>query len=132
VAGKTNTEKINDLEITVAILSSQVTNVQAQLDGIGGEQGKAADSLADFKTQVVLLHQHVSELKAWRESFGSITDMKTEVALLKRESDELKGWKDDIKRKEEERGRKIWMLVPPILAAILSSGLTAILTYLLR
>jgi hypothetical protein len=41
-------------------------------------------------------------------------------------------WKDDAKRLAEERGRKLWLLIPPIIAAILSSVLTALATYFLR
>jgi hypothetical protein len=38
-------------------------------------------------------------------------------------------WQEDEKKRREAWGQRFWMIVPPLLAAILSSTLTAILTY---
>ena len=51
-----------------------------------------------------------------------------EIALLKREIDELKKWKDHVKRKEEEWGRKLWMILPPVLAVLISNAITLLIT----
>ena len=47
-----------------------------------------------------------------------------EIALLQREIDELKKWKEDVKRGEEEWGRKLWMILPPVLAVLVSNAIT--------
>ena len=105
MAAKTNTEKIDELVTLLAVLSERLDAHRTEVNGIADVQTKALEVLAE---------------------------MKTEIALLKKTSDDLVGWKTDAKRLEEERGRKLWLLVPPIIAAILSSGLTALLSYLLR
>jgi hypothetical protein len=51
-----------------------------------------------------------------------------EIALLQREIDELKKWKEDVKRSEEEWGRKLWMILPPVLAVLISNAITYLLT----
>ena len=45
-----------------------------------------------------------------------------ELALLKRELEELKKWQDDVKKGQEEWGRKLWMILPPVLAVFISSA----------
>jgi hypothetical protein len=59
-------------------------------------------------------------------------DLARHMALLQREVDDLRKWKDEVKKEREERGRKLWMLMPPLLAAALSSIATALITYYLR
>lgn len=65
-----------------------------------------------------------------------LTDLKREfdrdTALLKREVEDLKAWREEWKRGSDEFGRRLWMIVPPILAAVVSSALTGLITYLLR
>jgi hypothetical protein len=51
-----------------------------------------------------------------------------EIALLQREIDELKKWKENVKRGEEEWGRKLWMILPPVLAVLVSNAITYLLT----
>jgi uncharacterized coiled-coil DUF342 family protein len=38
----------------------------------------------------------------------------------------------DLKRELEEARRRLWLIVPPLLAAFVSAGLTALVTYLFR
>jgi chromosome segregation ATPase len=47
-----------------------------------------------------------------------------EIALLQREIDELKKWREDVRRGEEEWGRKLWMILPPVLAVLVSNAIT--------
>lgn len=51
-----------------------------------------------------------------------------EIALLQREIDELKKWKEDVKRGEEEWGSKLWIILPPVLAVLVSNAITYLLT----
>jgi hypothetical protein len=55
-------------------------------------------------------------------------DFDREVALLKREIEELKKWQDDAKKGQEEWGRKLWMILPPVLAVLVSNALTLAIT----
>jgi hypothetical protein len=105
MAAKTNSEKIDELATLVAVLSERLDAHRTEVGGIADVQSRAVEVLAEVKT---------------------------EIALLKKISDDLVDWKDDAKRLQEERGRKLWLLVPAIIAAILSSALTAVATYFLR
>ena len=66
-----------------------------------------------------------------RELQKDIADLKRiterEIALLQREIDELKKWKEDVKKGEEEWGRKLWMILPPVLAVLVSNAITYLL-----
>jgi hypothetical protein len=46
-----------------------------------------------------------------------------EIALLQREIDELKKWREDVKRRDEEWGSKLWMILPPVLAVLVSNAI---------
>lgn len=35
-----------------------------------------------------------------------------EIALLQREIDELKKWREDVKKREQEWGTRLWMILP--------------------
>ena len=53
-------------------------------------------------------------------------------ALLKREVEELKKWREDVKKGEEEWGRKLWMILPPVLAVLISNALTFLFALYVR
>ena len=55
-------------------------------------------------------------------------EMARTIALLEREIDELKKWKDEVKKSEEEWGRKLWMILPPVLAVLVSNAITLLIT----
>jgi hypothetical protein len=50
-----------------------------------------------------------------------------EIALLKREVEDLKKRLEDMKRSQEEWGRKLWMILPPVLAVLVSNALTLLI-----
>ena len=50
-----------------------------------------------------------------------------EMALLQREINELKKWREDVKRREEEWGSKLWMILPPVVAVLVSNAITYLL-----
>ena len=86
--------------------------------GIGVEQQQAASSVTGFKTALEALALKVTQLQGWKDSIGSFADVKAEIAILKERTDDLKGWKDDLKKRSEEWGRKLWMIVPVLIGAI--------------
>jgi len=55
-----------------------------------------------------------------------------EIALLKREAAELRKAQDEFKRQNEEWGRKLWMILPPVLAVFISNALTLLISLYLR
>lgn len=66
-----------------------------------------------------------------RELSKELADLKRicerDISLLQREIEELKKWKEDVKRREEEWGRKLWMILPPVLAVLVSNAITYLL-----
>jgi cell shape-determining protein MreC len=66
--------------------------------------------------------------EAHSEAAKDFTDLKREFALLKREVEELRKWQDDMKKGKEEWGRKLWMIVPPLLAVLVSTALALVIT----
>jgi len=120
MARKSLTDKFNELSDLVATLTGQVTTLRQEVEGIGTEQGKAGESISELRTALDSLVLQMTELKGWKDSVGSLGEIKVGIAVLKRRTDELEGWKDDVKKQGEEWGRKLWMIVPPIIAGILT------------
>lgn len=87
--------------------------------------------------QLETVAQDVKDLKTLcSEAAKSFADLKRdfdrEMALVKREVEELKKWQEDIKKGKEEWGRKLWMILPPVLAVLISSALTFLITLYLK
>lgn len=125
-------DEIKELLKLSEMFKVQFEAIKGSIEALTVEKASMAKSLGDLTTATALHRHELDALKGWQNSFGTMTDVKTDIALLERETDELKAWKDDLKKQQEEWGRKVWMLVPPIVAALLSSALTGFITYLLR
>jgi hypothetical protein len=54
------------------------------------------------------------------------------VAALQARLDSVRKEVDELKTSLEESRRRLWLIVPPLLAALLSAGLTAAVSYLSR
>ena len=133
-------------------LGSAQDSVRAQWERIEDEQGRSLYSLkiSDFSGEVeatfapddLLRGTHMrfrlaqlwgsllqirsrKQMDALRETGD--TEVEWEIVLLQREIDELKKWKEDVKRGEEEWGRKLWMILPPVLAVFISNAITYLL-----
>jgi hypothetical protein len=76
--------------------------------------------------EVDAVYEAHRELEKEHADLKRITE--TEIALLKREIDELKKWKEDVKKSEEEWSRKLWMILPPVIAVLVSNAITYLLT----
>ncbi|SRR6266496_3132279 len=96
------TERVTALERMADVLTTRLDGLDKGADKLSNAHAEMAKELASLKR-----------------------DFDREVALLKREVDELKKGK-------EEWGRKLWMIVPPVLAALISSVVTLIVALSLR
>ena len=66
-----------------------------------------------------------------RKSDGEkIDELNILTAILTERLDNVHGELKDLKSELAEDRRRWWMLVPPIVAALLSAGLTALVTFL--
>jgi cell shape-determining protein MreC len=102
---KSPTERVTTLE-------RQVDTHIAQLEALVQNVKSVSDSHADTAKELATLKR----------------DVDREVALLKREVEELKKWQDNVKKNQEEWGRKLWMILPPVLAVLISNALTLAIT----
>jgi chromosome segregation ATPase len=129
---RTNEDKIEELTKLCATFTTQIEALQGALKGMVSDDADVQKAVSDLKTASAVIIQQIAEIRAWKDSLGSFAQIETRVALLEQSATDLKTWKDETKRREEEFGKKLWMIVPPVLAAILSSSLTAAFTYLLK
>src|SRR5947209_5252682 len=95
------TERITALERCIDVHTTRLDALVKEVDATYDAHTEAAKAFADLKR-----------------------DFDREVALLKREVEELKKWQDEVKKGKEEWGRKLWMILPPLLAVLISNALT--------
>ncbi|SRR6266536_1895831 len=129
---RTLEDQVEELTKLTAALSTNVQNLQREIQDVAAGVVETDKALADLKTMVALLAQQVEELKNWKNQLQFLDEQKVEVALLRREVTELKTWREGWQRQREEWSRKLWMILPPVLAALLSSLLTGWIAYLLK
>jgi chromosome segregation ATPase len=123
---------LSSLSTRVDILVDEVNVVNGQLRELtkeAAELNRNSDREgAKLSTRLGLLVEEVKEVNEQLKELTKMTaDSERERALLKRESDELKKWKDEVKKAEEEWGRKLWMIVPPVAAVVVSNLLTIVI-----
>ena len=85
------------------------------------------DGLADRVNVVFNAHAETA-----KEFVVLKRDFDRELALLKREVEELKKWQEDVKKGKEEWGRRLWLIVPAVLAVLISNALTLLISLYFR
>ena len=126
MAGRTNSERIADLERTGAPFTERVDRMLRLAEAAMAAHAESAREIAALRQEVALL-----KLAVEKDLAAGKAERAAELALLRREVDELKSWKADEKKRGEEWGRRVWAFGPNLLAAVIGGLLGAALTYLL-
>ena len=103
------TERVTALERIVDTHTFRLDALVKEVDALNYSQSEAAKEFAALKR-----------------------DFDREIALLKRKMDGVMKWQDDEKKGKEEWGRKLWMIVPPVLAVLISTAITLVITLYIR
>ncbi len=108
MAGKTHGDKIDELIRATAILTERVRQLDEDLRAFDAERSKIAENLVTLQAKTA-------------SEFAALT---TRIALLEQQHTHLKTtW--------EEGGRRWWMVVGPLVGALVGSAATGLVNYLL-
>jgi hypothetical protein len=110
---KSPTQRLNELEPLLKELNGLIKALRLEVDELGAEQQRTASAVTGLKTVLDDVVLKVAQLQAWKDSLGSFVDMKADIAVLK-------AGMDDLKKRSEEWGRKLWMIVPVVIGVILT------------
>ncbi len=66
------------------------------------------------------------------ELYGKLHDLELVVETLRERLNNVRDELNDLKRDLEEARRRLWLIVPPLLAALASVGLMALVNYFSR
>jgi septal ring factor EnvC (AmiA/AmiB activator) len=102
MARRTDGEKIDELEKVVAVLVDRGDRLRTELDAFHDELTKLARSVADTKTAEAVLVRDIAELQKAQA---------------------------DVRKDREESSRKRWSLLPPVISAVLSGIISALVAY---
>ena len=106
MAGKTNTEKITELEKLGATLVERLDTALKEVEVVDRAHSETARVVADLRREY-----------------------EKEIVLLKREVEDLKKWKEDQKKAGEERSRRLWSFGPNVVGAVISFLGAAVIAY---
>lgn len=129
---KTDGEKVDELEKTVAALLERMKGGEDQTARLSGElkqaqqnEREAVHALNDFRREhdreVALLKRELEEQRKWAEKNG-VGELKNELGVLKEKTAKLEA-------ANERTGNRAWSVVPNIVGALLSSGIAAVVAF---
>ena len=98
--------KIDDLKDAVTTLAERVNNLVKELTALNGVHAETAKTVAEIRREY-----------------------DKEIALLKKDIEGMTKWKDDLKREQDEHGRRLWAFGPNVAGAIINVVLAAIVAY---
>ncbi len=117
---RTLEDKVDDLTKLVATLTQQVRTLEDQLNGTVTERADLAREVGSNGRSLAVFEQQLKELRGWKDGFGSVDQLKIEQALIRHELNEFKKWQDEIKKQDDETGRRIWTLISGIIIALVA------------
>lgn len=129
---KTDCEKIDELEKTVAALlehskasDDQIARLSGELKQAQQNERVALQTLNDFRREhdreVVLLNRELEEQRKWAEKNGT-SELKAELAHLKDKFAKLEA-------AHERIGNRAWSVVPNVFGALVSGTIAALVAY---
>jgi hypothetical protein len=130
VPSKTNTDRINELTVICATLSTRLEALLTEVRATADDHAKTSESLSAVKVQLSAVEVHVGGIGALKASLETISALETALALLKKDVEGLFQWKDKLKKERDESARRLWSFGPNIVGAVIS-GLIGFATALL-
>jgi hypothetical protein len=129
-------EELKKLFGYVDALQVQLANLQAEVKASGPVLAETSKTVMEVKTSAILVGHQIKGLEELKAQLNAVSDLKTEIAVVKntdvgfvrRDVEQLQQWRDEVKKHGEEWSRKLWLIVPPILAA----ALTGLINYLIH
>lgn len=122
---RTDGEKVDELQLLVTQISTQLTVATNALDALdkAHQETRAAGAAlrGDCERELAVLKHNIEELRRWMEKNGT-GDLKTELAVLKEKTAKLEA---DLERRLS-RG---WSLLLAILSPVVSVLLAAAVAY---
>ena len=101
--------KIDDLKDAVTTLAERVNNLAKEMNALNGAHSETAKTVAEIRREY-----------------------DKEIALLKKDIEGMTKWKDDLKREQDEHGRRLHAFGPSLLGALVGGIITAAVAYLTR
>lgn len=101
---KTNTDKIDDLVRTVEALSTRLDELEKEANRTREQKEAIRSQLSDHAIKLSSMEKQVPGPR-------ELPDIREQLAVVKSQV-------EDLRKDREEWGRRLWLLLPPIAAAI--------------
>src|SRR5262245_23744394 len=129
MAGKDNTTRIGELEAKLAEASAKLASSVTAFEWASETLVRIRDSSESHHTKITIIEQQVLALAGLKDLASAVRAIEMELVGIKKDVESNTKWQEEEKKRQELWGQRFWLILPPLLAAILSTTLTAVLTY---
>jgi chromosome segregation ATPase len=119
-----NLKKLTDL---VNDLSRQLSNLQTEVKLALPGLSEAHKSVAEVRESILVIKEQIGGLQHLKQQPEAVSEVKTKIELIGRDIGLLQDWQKEADEDAKEWGRRKWLIVPPVIAAILTAILTVII-----
>lgn len=130
MAAQNHGPRIDELEEGLKKLTAFVNDLHLQLSNFRTEvklvmpgYDEAARKATEIDKAVSLLQKEVDGLGKLKGHPEALVELRSALELLGKDVAELARWKDETKRAGDERMKMAWMVIPPLLAAVLTGAI---------
>ena len=124
--GKTNSQRIENLESQAANLSERITVHDKVITILEQLLEKTSDASGMHHSKLTILEQQLLVIVDLKESIAKVNSIDKELVAFKKDIEALQKWKDELKTERNEATRRWWSFGPNIVAAIIS-GIVALI-----
>ena len=123
--GKTNTQRIEDLEGRVVGISARFDAFEMLIEKLDEQLRKYVDASEEHRSKITIVEQQliIVDLKsvvAW------IVSAKETLVAIKKDIENLQSWKGEQKKEKDEAIRRWWSFGPNITAALIGGFITIV------
>ena len=118
--GRTNTQRIEDLESLTANLSARLDVHDFALKNLTDLLTRAEQSVSAATVRLAVVDVQVTDIGTLKVAIENLRGLEMELALLRKDVEGLKSWKEDVKKERDEASRRRWAFGPNVVAAIIS------------
>lgn len=129
MAGPDNTTRIQTLENKLHNISSRLDVHDVELKAVTGLVEKGGARGDRHHDQITVVEQKILVLDTLTGTRKDIAEIREELVGIKRDVAANTKWQEDEKERQETWQSRFWMILPPVIAAVLSSVLTTAFAY---
>lgn len=119
--GKNNTERIEILEGQAANMTARLDVHDTIIQGLKANLDKGTVTIEGHAKLLALIEEKILVLVDLKTIQAALVALEKGNVEFRKDIEALQKWKDDVKKDRDETSRRLWALMPNLLAALISA-----------